>query len=40
MQVSEAEKEMSIETAKQLKGHARRLYMARVVKGLGQGGQW
>lgn len=40
MQVSEAEKEMYIETAKQLKGHARRLYMARVVKVLGAGGQW
>ena len=40
MQVSEAEKEMYIETAKQLKGHARRLFMARVVKALGQGGQW
>ena len=40
MQVSEAEKEMYIETAKQLKGHARRLYMARVVKALGRGGQW
>jgi hypothetical protein len=39
MQVSEAEKEMYIETAKQLKGHARRLYMARVVKALGRGGQ-
>jgi hypothetical protein len=40
MQVSEAEKEMYIETAKQLKGHARRLYMARVVKVLGPGGAW
>jgi hypothetical protein len=40
MQVSEAEKEMYIETAKQLKGPARRLYMARVVKALGRGGQW
>jgi hypothetical protein len=40
MQVSEAEKEMYIETAKQLKGYARRLYMARVVKALGRGGQW
>lgn len=38
MQVSEAEKEMYIETARQLKGHARRLYMARVVKVLGPGG--
>jgi len=40
MRFSEAEKEMYIETAKQLKGHARRLYMARVVKALGRGGQW
>lgn len=40
MQVSEAEKEMYIETAKQLKGSAKRLYMARVVKALGRGGQW
>ena len=40
MQVSEAEKEMYIETANQLKGHARRPYMARVVKALGRGGQW
>jgi Rhodopirellula transposase DDE domain len=40
MQVNEAEKEMYIETAKQFKGHARRLYMARVVKALGAGGAW
>jgi hypothetical protein len=40
MQISEAEKEMYLETAKQLKGHARRVYMARVVKVLGPGGQW
>ena len=40
MQVSEVEQEMYMETAKQLKGHARRLFMARVVKALGQGGQW
>ena len=39
MQISEAEKEMYVETVKQLKGHARRLYMARVVKALGRGGQ-
>jgi len=39
MRVSEAEKEMYIETAKQLKGHARRLYMGRVVKALDRGGQ-
>jgi hypothetical protein len=40
MRISEAEKEMYIETAKQLKGQARRLYMARVVKVLGPGGAW
>lgn len=40
MQVSEAEKEMYIETAKQLKGPARRLSMVRVVKVLGPGGAW
>ena len=40
MHISEAEKELYIETAKQLKGHARRLYMARVVKVLGAGGAW
>ena len=39
MQVSAAEKEMYIETAKELKGHAKRVYMARVVKVLGRGGQ-
>jgi hypothetical protein len=40
MKLTEAEKEMYIETAKQLKGHQRRLYMARVVKALGRGGPW
>lgn len=40
MPISEAEKEMYIETAKQLKGHVKRLYMARVVKVLGPGGAW
>jgi hypothetical protein len=39
MKLSEAEKEMYIETAKQLKGPQRRLYMARAVKALGRGGQ-
>ena len=39
MQLSATEQEMYIETAKQLKGHHRRLYMARVVKVLGSGGQ-
>jgi hypothetical protein len=37
--VTPAEKEMYIETAKQLKGYQKRLYMARVVKALGRGGQ-
>ena len=40
MHVSEAEKAMYVETAKQLKGQAKRLYMARVVKVLGPGGAW
>lgn len=40
MPISEAEKEVYLETAKQLKGQARRLYMARVVKVLGPGGAW
>jgi hypothetical protein len=39
MKLTEAEKEMYLETAQQLKGHQRRLYMARVVKVLGRGGQ-
>lgn len=39
MKLTAAEKEMYIETAKQLKGYERRLYMARVVKVLGRGGQ-
>lgn len=37
--VTPAEKEMYMETAKELKGHQKRLYMARVVKALGRGGQ-
>lgn len=37
--VTPAEKEMYHETVKQLKGHQKRLYMARVVKTLGRGGQ-
>ncbi len=37
--VTRAEKEMYKETASQLKGHQKRLYMARVVKALGRGGQ-
>ena len=39
MEVSAAEKEMYIETARELKGHAKRVYMARAVKVLGRGGQ-
>ena len=39
MKISEIEKALYIETAKQLHGHIRRLYMARVVKALGEGGQ-
>jgi len=39
MELSAAEKELYIETAKELKGSARRRYMARVVKVLGAGGQ-
>jgi hypothetical protein len=39
MKISELEKALYIETAKQLHGHARRLYRARVVKALGEGGQ-
>ena len=37
--VTPDEKEMYIETAKQLSGHQKRVYMARVVKTLGRGGQ-
>ena len=37
--IAQSEKEMYIETAKELKGHQKRLYMARVVKALGRGGQ-
>jgi hypothetical protein len=39
MKLTEAEKEMYIETAKQLKGYQRRLYMSCVVRALGWGGQ-
>jgi Rhodopirellula transposase DDE domain len=38
-EVTVAEKELYIETAKQLKGEQRRAYMARVVRALGRGGQ-
>jgi hypothetical protein len=39
IELSEAQKELYRTTAKTLKGHERRLFMARVVKLLGQGGQ-
>jgi len=39
MELSEATKQVSIETAKGLKGHERRVFMARVVLALGRGGQ-
>lgn len=39
MEVVDETKQVYIETAKALKGSARRLFMARVVKSLGQGGQ-
>ncbi len=39
MPLDEATKQVYIETAQSLKGSERRLFMARVVKGLGEGGQ-
>lgn len=39
MELSEAFKELLIETAKELKGSERRLFMARTVKAFGPGGQ-
>ncbi len=39
MDMDEATKQVYIETAKALRGSQRRLFMARVVKGLGAGGQ-
>ena len=39
MELTETSKSIYIETAKALKGHTRRIFMARIVKGLGQGGQ-
>jgi hypothetical protein len=38
MELSQAEKVLHQETAKELKGSARRLYMGRVAKALGRGG--
>jgi hypothetical protein len=39
MELTDETKQVYIETAQSLKGSARRLFMARVVKSLGQGGQ-
>src|SRR4029453_10693363 len=39
MELTDSLKALFIETAKSLKGHARRLFMARTVKELGAGGQ-
>jgi hypothetical protein len=39
MELGEEVKELFIETAKALKGSARRLFMARTVRVLGEGGQ-
>ncbi len=39
IELSEAQQELYRATAKTLKGHERRIFMARVVKLLGQGGQ-
>src|SRR6266705_3960830 len=39
MELTEAVKELLVQTAKALKGHARRLFMARTVQALGEGGQ-
>jgi len=39
MELNEATKQVYIETAKALKGYERRVFMARVVQALGQGGQ-
>lgn len=38
MELTETEKVLHRETVKELKGHARRLYMARVAQTLGRGG--
>ncbi len=39
MKLSTELKDIFIETAQELKGYARRVFQAKVVKGLGQGGQ-
>jgi hypothetical protein len=38
MELTKAEKVLHRETVKELKGHAKRLYMARVAQALGRGG--
>lgn len=40
IELSEEEKELYRKTAKTQSGHERRVFMARVVKLLGKGGQW
>jgi hypothetical protein len=40
IELSEAQRDLYQATAKTLKGHERRIFMARVVKRLGKGGQW
>lgn len=39
MELTEEVKELLIQTANELKGSARRLFMARTVRALGEGGQ-
>ncbi len=39
MELTDSVKSLLIETAKSLKGNARRVFMARTVKELGRGGQ-
>lgn len=40
IELSDEQRELYRATAKSLKGHERRIFMARVVKLLGRGGQW
>ncbi len=39
MELTEGVKELLMETAKALKGSARRMFLARTVQALGEGGQ-
>ena len=39
MELTEAVKDLLVQTAKTLKGSGRRLFMARTVQALGEGGQ-